>query len=512
MKRRMRPRADCRKRTRSAILHPMLKIEHTAKFLLDSACLSEKLLDTDICNVDDWKDTLTKFWERWRIVEPNNAVFTDYPAALHQCIPCFLHGDEGVGHRRKPVMQISWGSLLRVGHNALDRIFLITCCPHKLYTKYNKGSRAGNVVLDKLFEECARSALHGYCGVQTLSGHTFHLVFLGVAGDHPFQTKVYRSTRGHLKTDICPHCEANTHAVPFEDMSMNALWRETVFQTLPWTQDRPVPLGLMPGALHPSFIRWDLLHMVPHGCARNYVASVICMLAGPLDIFIPDVADGRARRSKDLRLEVAYTFFDSWLECNGKHVRDMKEFTKENLQWTQNRSYPDMNCKASDTTLLIHWLIDFLSTVPFRRSWVLETALAGLRGVDEFCRLAYTGDRIFWDKRKQKDGKRHLAQFLLAYVQLQKYWHERRWTLFLVVPKLHYAAHWHFDLAEAVLAHKAWAISPGAFATPMMEDFVGVTSRISRSVHPSSVPRNTIYKYLVHVANEWFRKKRPTSS
>ena len=110
--------------------------------------------------------------------------------------------------------------------------------------------------------------------------------------------------------------------------------------------------------------------MVPHGCARNFVASVICMMAGPMDIFVPAGVDGRTRRNRDLRLEVAHDHFQSWLDATRQHVRDMKEVTVENLGWSQNRSFPDMSGKASDTTLMNHWLIDFPLTFSYSSSSV----------------------------------------------------------------------------------------------------------------------------------------------
>lgn len=490
-----------RRKRKREIHHPMLKIFDMAKFLLSSERYAQKLLNSPLSQENTWTHDLMEFWEKWRIIDPTNQVFSDHAGHLHHVIPCMLHGDEGVGHRRKPVMQISFGSLLRVGKASLERMLLITSCPHKMYSKFNKGSVAGNVVLDKLMEECGRSALIAYTrGIET-RGHTFYLAFLGLAGDHPFQTKAYRSTRGHLKTDICPHCHANTYSVPFEEMGLGAMWRKTVFQSLPWSRDVAIPLALMPGASHPSFIRWDLMHMLPHGCARNFVASIICMLAGPLDVFLP--SGGGGLNSKEHRLDEAYTHFQSWLDCKGKHVRDMKEFTLENLGWKQNRSYPEMTCKASDCTLLIQWLIDFLSTTPLASELALEYALNGLVGLDEFQRLAYTGDRLFWNEEKQRQGKIHLGTFLWAYVGLRHHWHQRGWTLFKIVPKLHYAAHWHDELTTSLKDKKKWALNPGAFATPILEDFIGVVSRIARTSHPSSVARTTIYKYLVQVRKAW---------
>ena len=241
--------------------------------------------------------------------------------------------------------------------------------------------------------------------------------------------------------------------------------------------------------------------MVPHGCARNFVASVICMMAGPMDIFVPGGVDGRMRRNRDLRLDVAHSHFQSWLDATGQHVRDMKEFTVENLGWSQNRSFPDMSCKAADTTLMIQWLIDFLTKVPFERCYVLEVTLDGLQGIDEFQRQSYTGDRVFWDRLKQREGMYNLGRFLASYVKLGAYWHNRRWTLF------HFTAHWHEALRQSVSAGNAWALSPGAFATPLMEDFIGRMSRIARTAHPSSVARTVINKYLVEVKRVWRQRQ-----
>lgn len=446
-----------------------------AKFLLNSERFSEKLLNHPVSMVDRWSTELATFWERWQCIEPDNRVYTDHANELDHCIPCMLHGDEGTGHRRKPVLQVSWGSLLRIGKGPLERMFLITSCSHKRYSRFNKGTEAGNVVIDKLLGEIAKSAVQAFAdGIETGSGHIFFLVFVGLAGDHPFQTKAYQATRSHLKVDICPRCHANTYSVPFEDVSKNAMWRSSIFQSLPWNRRVSPPLGLIPGAQHPAFIRGDLMHMIPHGCARTFAASIICMMAGPLDIFWPPRVEGKSQNSKEDRLEEAYDHFESWLEANGEYARDMKEFTLENLGWKQNGSFPDMTCKASDCNLLIRWLIDFLTTTTSPDSWPLQTALAGLKAVDEFMRLSYTGDRIFWDRQKQHRGKRCIGMYLHSYVQLQRYWHNRGWTLFKIVPKLHYTARWHDALSHDLADHKDWSLSPGTFSTPILEDFIGV--------------------------------------
>lgn len=438
-------------------------------------------------------------------VEPQHDVFDRFSTCLEWCLPCLLHGDEGVGLRRKPVMQVLWGPLLRVGLGAIHRLFLITTVPHKYYSKYNQGTAAGNPVIDKLMLECGRSASKAYySGIKTTHGW-FHLVFLGLAGDHPFQVKVSHSLRSHLRVDICPWCHANTRAdIPFEDFSLEAAWRKTIFQSCPWERNVQGPFALLPGGDHPGFLKWDLMHMIPHGCARNFCASITCMLCGPLQMFVPEPGPGN---KKDRCLDAAFSHFESWLACTCNHARDLKEFTPQNLQWVQNRDFPDSNCKAADTTLWVKWLLDLLGTMPWRRQEPLDLAYQGLLHVDEFLRLCYTNeDRLFFGPVQQRVACEHVLKFLQSYEALAVHWFQRDWCLFGFTPKCHFTAHWHEELREALRTQQLWTWNPSAFSTPMMEDFVGLNSRFSRTVHGGGVPIGTIRKYLVQALRAWTNK------
>eukprot|EP00438_Fugacium_kawagutii_P005091 Skav221521 [mRNA] locus=scaffold1248:155645:157054:+ [translate_table: standard] len=463
-----------------------------ATYLLNSK-YSQKLLNSTLQS-GQWKKDLNIFWQKFHQVDATHPVFRYHGDHLQRCIPCVIHGDEGVGHRRKPVLHLSWGSLLRTGRGSLQRLFLIASCPHVFYTQYNVGASAGNAVIDNLLKECAASARKSFHdGIPTQHG-TFFLVFA-------WQTKAYRSQRGHLNVSLCPWCLADTTArIPFEDVCKHALWRGTLFQKVPWDRTTSPPLAMIPGAEHPGFIKWDLFHVLPHGCVRNFVASCICMLSGPLGHFLP--SDPSLSKDKPSRLKVAYECFADWCSLTGSHPRDMKDFTPENLQWKANRDFPDMTCKGSDTNLLVKWLLDYLSR-PWHIDEPLRLALKGLEGYDEFARLSYTGDRLFWDRNTQQKGLRAIDAFLSAYSDLGRLWHGRQWCLFLCTPKVHYASHWSHELDLCLDEGKNFAWSPGAFATPMMEDFIGITSRIARTSHPTSVPLTCLQKYLVAVRKLW---------
>ena len=480
--------------------HPMITIFNMAFFLLNSK-YSQKLLNSTL-ESGQWKHDLASFWAKFKAVDPGHVVFREHCNNLEHCIPCLFHGDEGVGHRRKPVLQLSWGPLLRTSLGSLQRLFLITSCPHVYYSQFNEGASAGNPVVDNLLKECSISARKAYLeGISTEHG-CFFLVFLGLAGDHPWQTKAYQCERGHLRNSLCPWCLANTSdRIPFEDVSKKAVWRHTLFQSVPWDRRFSPPLALIPGADHPGFIKWDLFHMLPHGCVRNFVASCICMLAGPLGHFMP-TEDGMSKK-KEMRLKVAYSYFADWCFWTGNHPRDMKDFTPENLQWIANRDFPDMTCKGSDTNILVKWLLDYLTSGPWNLDEPLLLAIKGLEGYDQFARLSYTGDRLFWCSSKQRKGLKAINDFLLSYTELGKLWHQQQWCFFLCTPKLHYSSHWSHDLETSVTTRSDFSWSPGAFSTPMMEDFVGITSRIARTSHPSSVPFTCLQKYLVTVRKLW---------
>ena len=66
---------------------------------------------------------------------------------------------------------------------------------------------------------------------------------------------------------------------------MTATWTATVFKCVPWS--KTPPFGILPGGDEPSFIQFDLMHVLPHGCGRTFIASVICMMVGPLGLFKP---------------------------------------------------------------------------------------------------------------------------------------------------------------------------------------------------------------------------------
>lgn len=481
------------------VSHPFLRITDVAETLLRGPNSHRLLAGHPLSDVQDWTAAFGLFWHMFKDIQPSHCIFEHHAEELSFCVPCLLHGDEGTGHRKRPLMQLCWGPLHGVGLGSMKRLFLITAVPHKAYRMHNRGTDAGNPVLDAIFEGAARSFMQAfYQGVEIphgeLAGKRLYLVCLGLAGDHPFQTKAMKCSRNHVSSLICPLCLAETGSnCPYEDVSRHAAWVRTIGLSKPYK--RPPPLRFIPGFEDHRFIRMDLFHVGPHGVGRTFAASCICMLAGPLEHFEPELFAGQ--KKKDAALSEAYLSFASFCKCL-RQSPQMKDFSPENLNWQQYRNFPESSMKGSDCTLVIRWLIDYFSSTPVELDYPCRLAFAAAAAFDNLMRLAYTESRLMLGREEAARALKYSETFLRAYKKLAGYWGEKDWCLFNITPKVHYMAHFSAELVQFLDSPGlSYAWNPGAFSTPMMEDFTGIISRVSRTSHPSTVARSTIMKYLV---------------
>ena len=75
-------------------------------------------------NMMEAKDTLIAFWNRYQQVHPDFQLFEHSRAGrlqLHQCIPVYIHGDEGVTYKKNGVLIVSWQSPLGYGSSRKPR-------------------------------------------------------------------------------------------------------------------------------------------------------------------------------------------------------------------------------------------------------------------------------------------------------------------------------------------------------------------------------------------------------
>ena len=66
-------------------------------------------------NAEAFKGQLCNFWENYQVVDPDFAFFREYPKAeWDRSIPIAIHGDEGRGKARNPVMVVTVQILLPI--------------------------------------------------------------------------------------------------------------------------------------------------------------------------------------------------------------------------------------------------------------------------------------------------------------------------------------------------------------------------------------------------------------
>ena len=95
---------------------------------------------------------LSSFWELYKNVMPNHAVYTTHHGRLHRVIPMYYHGDEGRGKLHRPVLVTSYVAGLPVaGHTFLPR-FLASVFPGERYAVGPDGTET----LEAIHGELAR--------------------------------------------------------------------------------------------------------------------------------------------------------------------------------------------------------------------------------------------------------------------------------------------------------------------------------------------------------------------
>ena len=217
--------------------------------------------------------------------------------------------------------------------------------------------------------------------------------------------------RHHLRPKVCPHCEANTSTMPYEDVGPRAAWIQTVGSSKPWKF--PPVFARLPGGDEASFIKLDTFHLGPLGAGYYLGPSVLCLLISEYKHFVP--LNGKS--DVESRLAEAYSFFASYCKRVSASPRDLKEFSKSNLHWPDRATYPMLSCKAQDTNLLIGWLEDYLTSIPHDMSdGLLQLCLQAVASYNQFWRLLYASEsRVWWSRLEASCGLNALTSFLRAY-------------------------------------------------------------------------------------------------
>ncbi|CAE7891380.1 unnamed protein product, partial [Symbiodinium microadriaticum] len=145
--------------------------------------------------------------------------------------------------------------------------------------------------------------------------------------------------------------------------------------------------------------------------------------------------------------------------------------------------------KGSDARLLTKWLADYLSR-PWCFDVMTEHVFDMITALDDFHRLCYAQcDRIWMSAVEMKRARALLSRFIFSYSMAAQKSHAKGMLFFNITPKYHYLLHMEHDLRIS-MGH-SWGLNPACFATQMDEDYMGVSSRMSRAAHPLGAARRT---------------------
>ena len=156
--------------------------------------------------------------------------------------------------------------------------------------------------------------------------------------------------------------------------------------------------------------------------------------------------------------------------------------------------------KGSDTELLTKFLLDYLGQ-PWLLDEVASTALGWLAAMDDFLRLCYTADRVFFTPGQAARAHECLSCFAVKYHHCAMQCFKMQKLFFNLTPKFHYMLH----VRDSLLLQQGRHIylNPAVFSTQMCEDYVGQVSQSSRTVHPLGVPLRVGQKWRLYTKLKW---------
>ena len=160
---------------------------------------------------------LQEFWHRFAIIEPHNTIHTALQSgALSPCrtIPMVLHGDEGRGKKRTPMMIVNTHGIIGAGTRAWDKWYegapvlkeagmgvnLKGASMATRFLAFVMGKTSygeGSCYLQAMFDELAADLVKLQTVGISVGSERWHLVVIGAVGDLQFFSKLCNLTRNY---------------------------------------------------------------------------------------------------------------------------------------------------------------------------------------------------------------------------------------------------------------------------------------------------------------------------
>ena len=481
-----------------------------------------------LCGTTAIEAELEAFWYCYRAVQPGHAVFRHEPCRLRKTIPVALHGDEGRYLKRSNFMICTIEPILGSHKADLPRC---DCAADPVLSRYNdlssddsdeddapilrvasgqKTNSKGHPFLSKflcfglastyknypeLLHELFRLVsedLNELCtaGAAVAQKGYFYTGFLGLKGDMKFHHQIGFLERSYYNLGrvrnlaMCHLCNAGIAEAPFEDLDDQPQWEASLYMNAPWDSNAIPPVAQVEfdPACTPLVFRLDPFHLWRAGTGRDLVGSTIVTLC-ELQKFDWSPED---TTNIDDRLDRAHSCFRLWA-LGSRKSPSLRSFTKLNLNRKSRASFPWINCKGSDTSLLTRWLLFFINHQMSKAGDTREQTLL-------FNAMTQTlsSALVFWDILHshplwlhRKCGQRlqhHLSRMIRGYKFCAAQTQTVGFNGFGLKPKLHGLHHLSKDLLIQLRTKARRILNPLCFSCESNEDEVGKVARLSRRV------------------------------
>lgn len=487
------------------------------------------------------EDLLKSFWRLYRLEHGSHQVFTmasNGQICLAKTVPIMLHGDGGRTQKKQPLEVVSLLPALGIGTE--EKAFKCSChesqryCGkhsvsdpmaqrlnhrnHSYLTHFllfafpSKKFRLTPGLLQSMLEVVSRD-LGDICnnGIR-IGDSVYNIGVLGMTGDLEYHAKIGLLTRSYQNVghrnfiQICPECLAGDIRYPFEDVSSNPRWKQTLYRSPPWSQ--PPPFHSIPyedwtsGAAARFFMR-DPFHIFRMGIGRNFIGSTIALFCW--DGVFDSEGDSLALNNRLIR---AWSSFMLWCDTNRVSPSGLRSFSKEKLHMPTAGSFPYLGCKGSDTILILKW-IRFLSGLHAGLDPSSTVFPLTLKAADNGLAFQSIYGHGIWLKPTCRDRiRRTVKEFNQTYARLAHYALQKGFQLYAMVPKIHAMDHIRVSLEGGW--QNEYSLNPCISDCSMSEDFVGRVSRQSRRISYVNIVENTLlaYKVKANFILQRFKKKR----
>ena len=503
---------------------------------------------------------LKSFWGAYKQTHGTHEVFREHASCTSHVIPLCLHGDEGRGLKKTNTCVMTLESIfgLSTGDNIMcgKHFNSCRCCSqrgldhqepckteadekdtipptafqeinlqhHPFLTKFlllalPQSVFKQNGVLELLIQQISSELRQLFFeGVYARGIYWFGAV-IGLKGDLAWFAKIGKLTRcyKHLAsgTGSCHECAAGAPGKPLEDISRQAAWRTSLYETRPWSSGDPPMFDKIPydKTTPERILKRDFFHCSKIGTFRDFVGSSVLLI-----VRLGYFNQVGALNNQKVLLQRAFGHFRLYCCTVGKHP-SMHPFTKDNFNCASKKKFPWCRTKGSDTMLLIEWL-QYLSRAclndPMDESHkdILEMVNWTARAGTSWSKSLYKHG--MWLSRTcanalAKEGNAFLRGFnSLAHASL----HSTLLTSlefcgYGMKPKLHLLCHEIYDIRRW-LADPAitWIPNTLMFGCESNEDVIGKLSRIIRRLHQKQVSRAVIERYLMKTKALYTRLKR----